>query len=215
MILITGASGMVGGAVLQEVLKTGAATTAMYRSQNDSGKAPSGAKTVYADFSKPDTLASALEGVDTVFLVCSPVPQLVEYESNMIEACERAGVKRIVDNSALGAGDCRNSFPSWHSQVEAKLKSSEIQWTILQPNGFMQNIISYNAPTIRTQSAFYGSLGDARTSMIDVRDIAAVAAAALTTPGTEFEGKLTSSTVRKRFQMPTWRQRFRERLGAP
>lgn len=189
MILITGASGMVGGAVLQGVLKTGAATTAMYRSPNDSGNAPSGVKTVCADFSKPETLARALEGVDTVFLVCSPVPQLVEYENNMIEACGRAGVKRIVDNSALGAGDCRNSFPSWHSRVEAKLKSSEIPWTILQPNGFMQNIISYNAPTIRAQNAFYGSLGNARTSMIDVRDIAAIAATVLTTPGSEFEGK--------------------------
>jgi uncharacterized protein YbjT (DUF2867 family) len=189
MILITGASGMVGGAVLKEVLKTGAPVAAMYRSQNDSVNIPSGVEAVLADFSKPDTLARALAGVDTVFLVCSPVPQLVEYESNMIEACHHAGVKRIVDSSALGAGDYDKSFPSWHAKVEARLKSSRIPWTILQPNGFMQNIISFNAPTIRAQNAFYGSLGDARISMIDVRDIAAIAANALTTGGNDHEGK--------------------------
>jgi hypothetical protein len=68
-----------------------------------------------------------------VYLVCSPIPDLVELESNMIDACVAAGVKQVVLNSAMGAGDYDKSFPSWHSKVEEKLKSTRLGWTILRP----------------------------------------------------------------------------------
>ncbi len=181
MILVTGASGMVGGKVLQEVAKNGKSVRAMYRSKEDASKAPSGVTAVVADFADADSLRRALEGVDSIYLVCSPVPQLVEWEGNMIDACQKANVKRVVLNSALGAGNCANSFPSWHAKVEDRLTSSGPGWTILRPNSFMQNVVTYYASTIRSQNAFYSSLGCARTSFIDVRDIAVIAAKCLTT----------------------------------
>jgi uncharacterized protein YbjT (DUF2867 family) len=179
MILITGASGNVGKAVRREVAKTGAAHRTMYRSKDEAAKAPAGTQTVIADFSDKSSLASALQGVESVYLVCSPIPQLVELESNVIDASEVAGVRRIVLNSALGAADYPKSFPSWHRKVEDKLKATKITHVILRPNSFMQNIVAYYAPTIRTQGAFYGSYGNARISYIDVSDLAAVAAKAL------------------------------------
>src|ERR1700731_3781413 len=114
MILITGGSGNVGGAVLREVLKSGSGVRAMIRSKEDSAKVPQGAATVIADFADKQSLRRALEGVDIVYLVCSPVRELVELESNMIDACREARVKHVVQNSALGAGAFPKSFPSWH-----------------------------------------------------------------------------------------------------
>ena len=179
MILTTGASGNAGGAVLRELLKSGSKVRAMFRSKEEAAKVPPGATGVIADFADQQSLRRALEGIDTVYLVCSPVRELVALESNMIDACREAGVKHVVQNSALGASDFAKSFPSWHRKVEDKLKASGMVYTILRPNGFMQNLIAYFAPSIRAQGAFYQSTGDAKISHIDLRDIAAAAAAIL------------------------------------
>jgi uncharacterized protein YbjT (DUF2867 family) len=182
MILITGASGTVGRAVLDEVRKAKHPVKAMYRGAEDAKKAPAGVPSVVADFADKGSMRKALEGVDTVYLVCSPIPQLVELETSAIEACRDSGVKHIVLNSALGAGKFHKSFPSWHRKVEEKLEASGMNYIILRPNGFMQNILMYNAPSIRTEGAFYAAMGEAKTSLIDVRDIAVVAAKALMEP---------------------------------
>src|SRR5262249_4921856 len=90
-----------------------------------------------------------------------------------------AGVKHVVLNSAIGAGDWNKSFPAWHRQVEEKLKATRLSHTILRPNSFHQNVVAFYATTIRTQNAFYSSMKNSRNAFIDVRDIAAVAAKAL------------------------------------
>jgi uncharacterized protein YbjT (DUF2867 family) len=182
MILITGASGNAGRAVLDEVRRSGAAHRAMYRSENDAKKAPAGTQTVIADFADKESLRKALDAVDVVYLVCSPIPQLVEFESNVIEASRDAGVKHIVLNSALGAGDYPKSFPSWHRTVEDKLKASGLGYTIFRPNTFMQNIVAFDAPSIQQQGAFYAAMGEARISYLDLRDIGAVIAKTLVAP---------------------------------
>lgn len=179
MILVTGASGTAGREVLRAVAKSGAKHRAMYRSPQEAAKAPPGTETVIADFAKKDTLARALHGVDSVYLVCSPVPDLVQLESNAIDACAEAGVKHVVLNSAMGASDWNQSFPAWHRKVEDKLKATKLSHTILRPNSFHQNVLAFYASTIRTQNAFYSSMRSARNSFIDVRDIAEAAAQAL------------------------------------
>src|SRR5690242_6952044 len=69
MILVTGASGTVGKAVLAEVARSGEKHRAMYRSKEDAAKAPAGTEVVIADFSDKASLASALRGVESVYLV--------------------------------------------------------------------------------------------------------------------------------------------------
>jgi uncharacterized protein YbjT (DUF2867 family) len=179
MILVTGASGTAGKAVLAEVARSGVKHRAMYRSKTEAAKAPAGTETAIADFADQESLAAALRGVESVYLVCSPVRELMQLEANAIDACANAGVRRIVLNSALGAGDYGKSFPSWHRQVENKLNATKIAHCILRPNSFTQNVVTYIAPSIREQGAFYGAMGNARTSYVDVRDIAVVAAKAL------------------------------------
>jgi uncharacterized protein YbjT (DUF2867 family) len=182
MILITGASGSVGNAVLDAVRKAALPAKAMYRNADDAKRAPSGVDTVLADFANKPSLKQALAGIDAVFLVCSPIPQLVELESNMIEASRESGVKHIVLNSALGAEDYPKSFPSWHRAVEDELTSSGLPYTILRPNSFMQNIVTYSMPSIRAQGAFYAAMGNAKVSLIDVRDVGAATANILVFP---------------------------------
>src|SRR5258708_40102269 len=116
MILGTGASGSVGKEVLRAVAKTGARHRAMFRSANEAAKAV-GTAAVIADFAKPETLGPALAGVQSVYLVCSPIPELVQLESNAIDACVAAGVKHMVLNSAIGAGEYGKSVPRWHRRV--------------------------------------------------------------------------------------------------
>jgi uncharacterized protein YbjT (DUF2867 family) len=179
MILITGASGNVGKAVLREASRKESKFRGMFRSKEEAAKAPSGCEAVLADYSDKQSLRRAMDGVTSVFVVCSPIPQLVELESNVLDVCKESGVKHVVLHSALGAGDYGKSFPSWHRKVEDKLKTTGISYTILRPNGFLQNIVAYNAPSIRAQGAFYAAMGDAKVSYLDVGDIAVVAAKAL------------------------------------
>jgi uncharacterized protein YbjT (DUF2867 family) len=188
MILITGASGSVGKTVLHEVARSGLKHRAMYRSAAEAAKAPGGTETVIGDFAKKETLGAALKGVESVYLVCSPIPELVQLESSMIDACVAAGVRHVVLNSAMGAGDYSKSFPSWHRKVEDKLRNTRLSYTILRPNSFHQNVVAFFAPSIRTEGVFYSSMQNARNSFIDVRDIARVAAKALA--GGEHAGKI-------------------------
>jgi len=211
MILVTGASGSVGKAVLAEVARSGAPHRAMYRSKQEASKAPAGTETVIADFSDKASLAAALRGVDSVYLVCSPIPDLVQLEGNVIEASQAAGIRRVVLNSALGAGDYGKSFPSWHRKVEDKLKATKLAYCILRPNSFMQNVLTYYAPSIRAQGAFYGAMGNARTTYLDVRDIAVVAAKVLR--GGEHDGKTYELNGPEALTYPEVAQKISQHAG--
>jgi uncharacterized protein YbjT (DUF2867 family) len=182
MILVTGASGNVGKAALAELLALGAPVRALYRSQSEADKAPPGADIAIADFSDRPALDQALIGIDQIYLVCAAIPQLVQLETSVIDACHDHGVSHLVLNSAHGAGQYDKSFPSWHFQVEQHLRASGIPHTILRPETFMQNMITYYSDSIRSNRAFYAAGRDAPVAFIDIRDIAAVIAQCLTQP---------------------------------
>jgi uncharacterized protein YbjT (DUF2867 family) len=182
MYLITGVTGMMGGAVLEEARKAKLPLKAMYRSADEAKKASPGVASVIADYADKESLRKALENVEAVYLVCSPIPQLVELESNAIQACVEKRVGHVVLNSSLGAEDYPKSFPSWHRKVEDKLKASGLKYTILRPNSFMQNLLAAVAPGVRASGEFYAAMGNAKISFIDVHDIAVVAVKALNDP---------------------------------
>ena len=181
MILITGASGNVGKEVLKQITQTGVEVRAAFQSVSKAAGAPSGVEIVAADYNQPETLRTALKAVERVFLVGPPTDQLPALERKAMEVIVQSGVRQVVKLSAMGGREA--IFPRQHAQSEDYIQSTGVPYTFLRPNGFMQNMVTYNAPTIKTQSAFYGSEGDGRVSQIDIRDVAAVAVKALTEDG--------------------------------
>jgi uncharacterized protein YbjT (DUF2867 family) len=189
MILITGATGTVGREVIGELQRLGA--TGVRALVRDPARASfireAGFETVEGDFDKPETLDTALEGVERALLLTPPSPHTVAQHAAFVEAAKRAGVRRVVKLSAVGAdSSAPEGFGKWHGQSEELLKSSGLGWTILRPNFFMQNLLG-QAGAIAAQGAIYQPVGDARASFIDARDIAAVAARTLTDEGHEGE----------------------------
>ncbi len=180
MILITGASGNVGKEVLKQIAQTKNKIRAAFQSP---GKAavPSGVEIAIVDFNQPETLRAALNGVDRIFLVGPPTAELPALERKAVDVIRQSGVQRLVKLSAMGGREA--IFPRQHAESEDYIVSSGLPYTFLRPNGFMQNIVTYDASTINSQNAFYGSEGDGRVSQIDIRDVAAVAVKALTEDG--------------------------------
>jgi uncharacterized protein YbjT (DUF2867 family) len=181
MILITGASGNVGKEVLKQIAQTGVQVRAAFQSVSKAAVAPSGVDPVNVDYNEPETLRAALKGVDRVFLVGPPTAQLPALERKAIDVIKQSDVHQVVKLSAMGGREA--IFPPQHAQSEDYIQSSGVPYTFLRPNGFMQNMVNYNAATINTQNAFYGSEGEGRVSHIDLRDVAAVAVKALTEDG--------------------------------
>lgn len=177
MILVTGATGTVGTEVVKALEGRGARVRAGYRTRPQN--VPRGAEAVALDFDRPQTLAPALRGVETVFLLSSTVAP----EANVVREAAKAGVKRIVKLSVWGAGTPSFTFGSWHRGIEQAIEQSGLAWTFLRPNGFMQNVVNYMGQTIKGQGAMYSSAGDARISHVDARDIGDVAARVLTEAG--------------------------------
>ncbi|HEX8291524.1 MAG TPA: SDR family oxidoreductase [Pyrinomonadaceae bacterium] len=187
MILITGATGTTGREVVAELRRLGARQVrALVR---DPARADfireAGFETVAGDFARPETLGAALEGVGRALLLTPPTPDTVSHHHDFIIAAAAAGVRHVVKLSAFGAdADAPEGFGRWHGRSENLLKTSGLKWTILRPNFFMQNLLG-QARQIAATGNIHQPLGDARASFIDARDIAAVAARALTEDGHE------------------------------
>jgi len=101
-------------------------------------------------------------------------------------AARRArNVKHVVKLSAIGADpNSRVRLLKQHGQIEKHLEDSGLTFTHLRPNSFMQNALGF-ASTVKKQGAFYTPAKQGRVSFVDARDVAAVAAAALSEPGHE------------------------------
>ncbi|HUP59627.1 MAG TPA: SDR family oxidoreductase [Thermoanaerobaculia bacterium] len=190
MIFVTGAGGTVGSEVVRQLEAAGAKFRAAFHSEAKAEVARArGIDVVAIDYNRPETLNAALQSVERLFLLSGGAP---DQEVNAVEAAKGAGVKHVVKLSVIGADEEAFSFAKLHRASEKAIEQSGLAWTFLRPNGFMQNLVTYSGGTIRAQGAFYSSVGDARISHVDVRDIAAVAVKALTEPG--HEGKAYTLT---------------------
>jgi len=193
-ILITGATGNVGGAVLDNLGTTDVSLRMLTR---DESKAQSlrdrGVEAVVGDFLKPETLAPALEGVSTVFLLTPISPEQVPQASNVIRAAKESGNDpRVVRLSVHQASpEAPTRISRQHAQIEDELTSSGLPYTLLRPQSFMQNTLMA-APTVAAQGKIYQPFKNGKLGMIDVRDIGEVAAKVLTEEG--HEGKVYTLT---------------------
>ena len=186
MICVTGASGTLSSEVIRQL----EARDVPFRAAYFSGRSVEiargrGIEAVVIDYNHPATLRAAFRGCDTLFLLGPNALNQTELELNAVDAASAAGVRHIVKQSVMGAAEEAYSIANIHRPVEKAIERSGMAWTFLRPNSFMQNAVTFMAPTIRAESVFYSASGQARISHVDVRDIAAVAVAALTAGGHE------------------------------
>lgn len=193
MILVTGATGNNGIEIVKRLAVRNVQVRAMVRHRDRAGAiAVPNVEVVEGGFDRPETLLGALAGVERAFLLTSSSERAEAQQIAFIDAAQQSGVKQIVKLSQLAAdANSPVRFLRYHAAVEAALRSSDIAYTFLRPNLFMQGLLNFRS-TIATQSTFYAAAGDAKVSVVDVRDIADVAVAALTESG--HEGKIYDLT---------------------
>jgi len=186
-LLITGATGSIGTELINILSQRGIPFRAMVRSSKDAQRLATlaGADIVLGDFNDATTLAQALTGIDRAFLLTNSSEQAEAQQLNFVEQAQQAGLQHIVKLSQLAADqESAVRFLRYHAVVEQAIRESTMDFTFLRPNLFMQGLLGFRDPIIQ-QGMFFAAIGDARISAVDVRDIAAVAAAALTESGHE------------------------------
>jgi uncharacterized protein YbjT (DUF2867 family) len=182
VILVTGALGNVGAEVVKSLQAGGHAARAAYldvaKLREPHGDA---AGAVTLDFSRPETFAPALADVKRLFLMRPPqITDVKRYLFPFLDAAQAAGVEQVAFLSLIGV-EQNQRVP--HYKVEQYLRASTLRWTFLRASFFMQNLSGTHRAEIRERGELYVPVGRGKTSFIDVRDIGAVAAAALTQAG--------------------------------
>ena len=183
-LLITGGSGMIGSLLAEVLADRGVPFRAMLR---DPGKSDALARLpdvelVKGDFDSPTTLDAALAGVERAFLLTNSSERTEGQQKAFVAAARRAGVRHVVKLSQLEArADSPVRFLRYHAAVEAAVRDAGLEWTFVRPNLILQAYLPF-APAV-AKGVLQAPLGDARVSVVDARDIAAVAAAALTEDG--------------------------------
>ena len=186
MILVSGATGNNGTEILKRLATGDVQVRAMVRNlDHASGIALPHVEVVEGDFDRPETLLAALAGVERAFLLTNSSERAQAQQIAFIDAARQSGVAHVVKLSQFDADvNAPGRFQRYHAVVEAALQASGLAYTLLRPNLYMQGLLNFRS-TIATQNAFYAAAGDAKVSVVDVRDIAEVAVAALTQPGHE------------------------------
>ncbi|MFZ0224024.1 MAG: SDR family oxidoreductase [Candidatus Nitrosopolaris sp.] len=185
-ILVTGATGTVGGEVVKQLSSTGQKVRASVRSttrvtSNDKLK---DVELMEMDYNKPETLVTAFKGADKHFVLTPASPKAAELAANLVKEAKKNGIKHIVKQSVMGAdSELDVAHLRLHRQAEKMIEESGIPFTFLRPNDFMQNFVNFYSPTIKSDNALYLPAEDAKVSFVDVRDIAATAVKTLTDDG--------------------------------
>lgn len=182
MIGVTGATGTIGTELVRRLSEAGQVVRAFTRHPAEQD-VMDGVEWVAADLSERDALPALFAGCRRLFLLTGNTEDMVRLQKNAIRTARESGVERIVKLSALGATDHSKSIIGlWHYNVERVLRESELDWTILRPHHFMQNLLD-PVTFDREAGVVHSAAGDGAIPFIDTRDIAAVAAAVLTEDG--------------------------------
>jgi uncharacterized protein YbjT (DUF2867 family) len=182
-ILVTGASGNIGGEVVSQLLASGIGVRAMMRQPEHAGL-PDAVEVVRGDFAVPSTLDQCLDGVDAVFLVwLAPA----EYVEPALERIARQARKIVYLSAPIHTPhpffQQPNPVRNVMAQIERLIGGSGLAWTFVRPHMFAGNALYWWGPQIRSGDIVRWPYLAAPTAPVDERDIATVAVRALTEEG--------------------------------
>lgn len=177
MILVTGATGNIGGAVVRALVAADQPVRALIRRDPMRGL-PAGVETAVGDLNRPDSLSDAFAGVSGLFLL----PGYADM-SGLLAAARLAGVERVVllSGGSAGSGDMTNAVTAFMVTSEEAVRACGLAATIVRPSGFMSNTFDW-VPQLATGDLVRAPFATVGVAMIDPEDIATVVASALTTP---------------------------------
>lgn len=183
-ILVLGATGNTGSEVVKQLKEQGSEFKVMVRDVQSAASLTLADNQIHTgNFDDVDTMVSAMEGVSSVYLAMTAHPDNQKWVSNVLKAMQLSGAKHLVKLSGMGAvKEAGSEIIRTHAITDEMVKSSGISYTLIQPNSFYQNLFA-SIETIRSLGQFFLPLRDAKQSVVDIRDVAAVAVAALTEEG--------------------------------
>jgi len=177
-ILITGATGNIG----KEIIKLLKSKNVNFIAGTTKAEAIEGVETVKADFSDPESLKTAMQGITTLFLLLPSHPEAVKFGENAINTAKECGVKHIVRSSGMFANaNSELLIEKLLGTTDEYLKKSGMNYTITAPSSFMQNFITQMVNDYKN-GVIYQAADNAKISWVDTRDIAAVNVEALLNP---------------------------------
>ena len=195
-IIVSGASGQLGGLVVEELLARGVQPADLILVSRTPERlaqyAELGASTRFGDFLQPESLETAYEGGDRMLLISldsdNPDPEVparrVELQQIAIDAAIAAGVEHIVYTSIVDADTSVSPIAVWHRATEAALRESGVTWTALRNQWYADGLVAQAARMIEARRVMVLP-DDPGTAFVTRRDCAAAAAVALMTPGHE------------------------------
>ena len=181
-ILITGATGQVGGLLIPHL--QGHDSIEVVAGARAPEKASAlGIPAVYLDLDNVESMLPAFTGIDRIFLMTGYTVDMLRQSKDVVDIAKRAGVEQIVHLGECGDDDTHVGHYGWHQFIERYISSSGIPfYTHLRPEMFMQNLLGYGGESFVKQGVIHQYIGGARLSWVDCDDVAAAAAAALLDP---------------------------------
>jgi uncharacterized protein YbjT (DUF2867 family) len=172
-ILVTGATGNIGGLVVPQLIDAGATVHAYVRDTKKAGQlAEKGVKLFEGDFTNQEALNRTAEGVDAVLAITPAGPEAPAQGQVILNAALKSGTPHYIRLSAIGAApDAPTANGRLHYESDKALMDSGLPYTILRPHYFMQNIFG-NLESLKAEGKMYLGMGEGSLGMIDVRDIA-------------------------------------------
>lgn len=181
-VLVTGGTGRVGRELVDQLQQRGASVRIFTRDQ-DSKSLPAGAEVAVGDLTNPDTVRTALQGVDKLFLLIGNVADELTQALLTYEVAREAKIQHITYLSVYQAERFPDvpHFIAKHT-IETALKDFDVPFTILRPGYFFQNDVALK-DLLTGPGIFPTPIGEAGLAAVDARDIAEAAAITLTTEG--------------------------------
>jgi NAD(P)H dehydrogenase (quinone) len=146
-ILVLGATGQVGKGIV-EILKNNPEVEVIAAARSPQKAKSLGVPVVYLDLDNPESIASAVQGIDRALLATGYTIDMMRQSKDFLNNAKKAGLKHIVHLGACGDDDTRVAHYAWHQFIERYVEWCGFSFTHLRPEIFMQNLLGYGGASL-------------------------------------------------------------------